>query len=146
MKRPRNAAAKGRPPAATRGRLGAAVVEVAFVGPVTILMIIGIMVAGIGVFRFQQVSTLAHEGARWASMRGPDYEKQTNSPPITSHDVYQNAVRPLAGSTSPQSFQVELEWGEKKATVAVTVRHFWKPQAFLKPVELVGRSVVPVAR
>jgi Flp pilus assembly protein TadG len=128
-------------------RRGSALVEVAFVGPVALLLIIGIIIVGIGVYRFQQVSTLAREGVRWASMRGPKYEKQTHSPQISANDVYDKAISPMLGSAGSKSdFNVELEWGPNRGSVIVTVSYPWQPQAFLKPVELRSRAEAPVAR
>lgn len=128
-------------------RRGSALVEVAFVGPVALLLIIGIIVAGIGVYRFQQVSTLAREGVRWASMHGPKYEKQTYSPPITADDVFEKAIAPMLGSSGSKSgFNVELEWGPNRGSVIVTVSYPWQPQAFFKPVDLRSRAEAPVAR
>lgn len=125
-------------------RAGSALVEVAFIAPLTLLLVIGILIAGIGVLRYQQVATLACEGARWASVHGPQYEKMTNSAPITENDVFQNAIKPLASSSNPKDFVVDLEWGPDRTTVTVSVQYLWVPQAFLQPVTLVGRSEMPV--
>ena len=47
--------------------------------PVTILLLLGTVVLGLGVFRYQQVQCLAREGARYASVHGPQYAADSGS-------------------------------------------------------------------
>ena len=51
-------------------RRGAALVETAFVFPVLIVLMIGLIVGALGVFRYQEVASLAREGSRYASLHG----------------------------------------------------------------------------
>ena len=68
-------------------RRGAAMLEAAVVYPVTMLLLIGTVVLGIAVFRYEQVQSLAREGARYASVHGPTYASQQNSSYATSATV-----------------------------------------------------------
>ena len=54
-------------------RRGATILEFAVVAPITFLLILGLIVAGMGVFRYQEVAHLAREGSRYASTRAGDY-------------------------------------------------------------------------
>jgi Flp pilus assembly protein TadG len=66
-----------------RRRHGAAVIECAIVYPVTFLFIFGLMVGGMGIFRYQEVAHLARECARFASTHGGQYAKE-NAAAITA--------------------------------------------------------------
>jgi Flp pilus assembly protein TadG len=54
-------------------RWGAHVVECAFVYPLLFLLLIGLVVGGAGVHRYQQVAHLAREAARFASVHAGQY-------------------------------------------------------------------------
>jgi Flp pilus assembly protein TadG len=56
-------------------RFGATVVECAIVYPVTFLLLLGIVIGGMGIFRYQEVASLARSGARYASTHGAQYRK-----------------------------------------------------------------------
>src|SRR5213593_2814721 len=45
-----------------RQRRGASVLEFAIVAPVTFMLILGLIIGGLGVFRYQEVAQLAREG------------------------------------------------------------------------------------
>jgi Flp pilus assembly protein TadG len=80
-------------------RRGGTVVECAVIYPLTFLLIIGLMVGGFGVFRYQEVASVAREGARWASVHGYQSVQEANggaTNPIltTPADVYNNAIKP----------------------------------------------------
>ncbi len=47
--------------------------KAAVVYPITIFLLLGTVVLGLGVFRYQQIQSLAREGARYASVHGPQY-------------------------------------------------------------------------
>lgn len=61
-----------------RRRRGIHLVECALVYPLVLLVFIGMIVVGMGVFRYQQVAALAREGSRWASVRGWQYQSDLN--------------------------------------------------------------------
>src|SRR6266404_7733612 len=74
-------------------RPGATVVEFAVVAPVTFLLILGLIVGGLGVFRYQEVAHLAREATRYASTHGGQYQldglpTSTSVPAVaTSSDI-----------------------------------------------------------
>jgi hypothetical protein len=51
-------------------RAAVTAVECAIVLPVTFFLLFALVVGGMGVFRYQEVATLAREGARYASTHG----------------------------------------------------------------------------
>lgn len=68
-------------------RRGATVVEFAIVYPLALLLVVGITVGGLGTFRYQQVAHLAHLGARYASVRGGQYEAETGQTAASQQNV-----------------------------------------------------------
>lgn len=125
-------------------RRGVTTVEVALVAPLTFLLLIGLVVGGFGIFRYQQVAALAREGARWASVRGPQYQRRNRQPAPTSADVFNNAIRPKAVSLNPQQLTYAVEWDADATTVAVTVNYDWVPERYLFPVKFTSRSAMPI--
>ena len=51
-------------------RRGTHAVEAAFVYPVTFMLMLGILVCGMGIFRYQEISHWSHQAARWAACHG----------------------------------------------------------------------------
>lgn len=127
-----------------RGRRGAAAVEVALVAPLAFLLIIGPIVGGLGIFRYQQMATLAREGARWAACRGQSYRIQTGSAAITPSDVYQNAILPMAGTLNPSRLSYSVSWDADNTEVTVTVTYQWLPEAYWSPITLTSTAVMPI--
>ncbi len=116
-----------------RSRRGVVLAEAAVVYPVFLLFLLGTLVLGLGVFRYGQLSSLAWEGARWASVRGPDYQnpgpdfkrKQTLAAP-TDEDVLLNMdEKMLFGLGRVQSGTV-LTRDPGKTTVALG--YDWRPE------------------
>lgn len=56
-------------------RRGATVVECAVVLPVTFMLLLGLVIGAMGIFRYQEVASLARAGARYASTHGAQYRK-----------------------------------------------------------------------
>ena len=54
-------------------RRGVTLVECAIIYPLTLLLVLAIIIGGLGMFRYQEVASLAREGARYASVRGAKY-------------------------------------------------------------------------
>jgi Flp pilus assembly protein TadG len=94
----------------TRQRAGAAAVEAAIVFPVLLILIFGILVGGTGVFRYQQVACEAREAARWASVRGADYQRQTNQTSPTQQQIFDQAVLPYAPNMDATALSIQVEW------------------------------------
>src|SRR5947209_1447179 len=60
-------------------RKGVTVVECAIVYPVTFLILLGLVFGGMGIFRYQEVASLARAGARYASTHGAQFRKDTGA-------------------------------------------------------------------
>jgi Flp pilus assembly protein TadG len=88
----------------------ALVIEAAFVYPIMLLLLLGLIVGGIGVLRYQQAACLAQEAARWASVRGSDYQKDSGQSSPTQQDIVTNAVTPLAAGMDPAALSVQVQW------------------------------------
>src|SRR5438874_7743818 len=58
-----------------RQRLGALAVECAFVYPVTFFLLLGLVIGGMGIFRYQETAALARAGARYAATHGFQYRR-----------------------------------------------------------------------
>jgi Flp pilus assembly protein TadG len=141
-------------------------VEYAVVCPVTFLLLLGLLVGGTGVFRYQEVASLAREGARWAAVHGGQSAREANpnnpNPPLTSAtDIYQNAVSPAAVSLDPAQLSCTAAWANanemptyldysqnppqwRTNTVTVTVTYQWIPELYLGGITLSSTSVEPV--
>src|SRR5262249_38934504 len=117
---------------------------------------------GLGVFRFQEVASLAREAARYASVRGGDYQKETGNAAATPESIYQNAILPNAAILDPKYLTCNVSWhfSDKAVdhivndnyetvqtnTVTVTVTYQWYPEWFLKgPITLSSTSTMPLS-
>jgi Flp pilus assembly protein TadG len=137
-------------------RKGAVLVENAIVLLILIMFIIGILVGGLGVFRYQQVVTLAREGARYASVRGTE-----SGNTLTAQNVYDNAILPMAAGLDTNSLTYAVVWPNgksatytdpssnppgqpKAATVEVTVNYVWVPEGFFGGATFSSKSVMPM--
>jgi Flp pilus assembly protein TadG len=142
-------------------RRGATLVESALVLNLTILLILGMVVVGLGVFRYQQVSALAREAARWASVHGGEWAKETNSSLTTATSIYNAAIKPMAVGIDPSSLTTppDVTWDNssqmpvyfdstsgkwKNNQVTVKVTYTWIPEAFLGGVTFSSTSVMTI--
>ena len=91
-------------------RTGAVALEAAIVLPVLLLLILGLIVGGTGVFRYQQVACQAREAARWACVRGSDYQKQTQQSSPSQQQILEQAVRPFATGMDPAALSIQVQW------------------------------------
>jgi Flp pilus assembly protein TadG len=142
----------------------------AVVIPVLLLLMCGLIVGGIGVFRYQQVGCIAREGARWASVRGADYAADTGLASPTTQQIISNGVLPLAVSMDPTRITVQVEWIDQSSntawnwdaspknvrsitatgeyvtnTVQVTVTYVWSPGIFWDPMTLQSVTQMPMS-
>lgn len=136
-------------------RSGATLVESAIVLPVALLIVIGIIVLSTLVFRKQQLTHMAREGARWASVHGDDYVKTTGASPTTPADVY-NVIRPGATGLDPTKLTCGVTWDQSQKpdrtvvegsevrsrsnTVTVTVTYIWDTGTLFGSYPLSGSS------
>jgi Flp pilus assembly protein TadG len=148
-----------RPPY-TRPRAGFAATESIVVLPVLSVFILCTVIGGYGVFRYQQISLLAREGARYASVHGGQYQQETGNKAATAQDVYNNAIAPFATNLDLSQLTYSVTWTtdnmpyhtsteyEKPVanTVTVTVNYNWFPEAFLVgPITLSSTSTLPMS-
>jgi Flp pilus assembly protein TadG len=153
-------------------RRGAIVVESAVILPVLFLLVIGMCVLGPGIFRYQQVASLAREGARYASVHGAQYAAEqsvlTNSKvlPADYAEIYNKAILPRAVGLDADSIVFDsssVVWPNGKspiianpnstppgapliATVTVTVKYNWVPVVnFINPVMLSSTATMPMS-
>ena len=152
-------------------RRGAVLVESAVVYPLLFLLLFGLIVGGLGVFRYQQVACQAREAARYACVHGAAWQRETQQTCPTTADVRQDIVLPLAAGMDPDKLTVQVEWidgisgavtdwdgagkwptgttqagGRVTNRVRVTVTYAWWPEVFLAgPINLKSVSEVPMA-
>jgi Flp pilus assembly protein TadG len=143
-------------------RLGATVVECAFIYPVVFLLILGLLVGAGGIFRFSQLASLTREAARYASVHGSQYAQEMKVTAPTPADIYNNAVLPMAVGFDTSQLNYSITYNTSNApyhtildannnvlpiqnTVAVTLTYQWVPEAFLGGVTLSSTSVMPMS-
>ena len=99
------------------------VVESAVVYPVLFILLLGIVLLGMTIFRYQQCAHAAREGARWASVHGSSYSTEQNQPATTQQNVIDNAVTPqFAGMASGTEMTCTVSWPNgQDPTRAVTI-------------------------
>jgi Flp pilus assembly protein TadG len=96
-------------------RRGAALVEAAIVYPVLFVLILGIVMVGIAVFRYQQVAHAAREGARWAAVHGYTYGQEGASATptrtaATAADIFTNAIQPQIAGMQASGVTYSVSW------------------------------------
>lgn len=138
-------------------RRGAALVEFAIVAPLTFLLVLGLIIGGLGVFRYQQMAHLAREASRWAAVHGAQYAADTGKPAATTSDVCQQVVAHYAAALDPSKLNCSVVWNTDNRlyhtrvtnnkvaavanTVTVTVSYRWIPEAYLGGITLSSTSV-----
>ena len=147
-------------PYGNRPRAGFAATESVLVLPVLSAVILGTVIGGYGIFRYQQIALLAREGARYASVHGGQYQQETGNAAATPQDVYNNAILPFATNLDLSQLTYSVTWNtdnmpyhmtadyEKPVanTVTVTVSYKWFPEAyFVGPITLSSTSTVPMS-
>ena len=94
-------------------RWGAHVVECSLVYPVLFMLLIGLLVGGTGVHRYQQVAHLAREAARYAATHGGQYQ-QENAAAITKgtlpnvNDAYITSTLVNANAAGMDTSQLQV--------------------------------------
>ena len=91
-------------------RTGSVLVETACVYPVVFMILLGIMLLGTSVFRYQQVAHISREAARWASVHGSLYAKEKYTTAATAQDVYDNAIAPQAAGMKLTGLSYSVTW------------------------------------
>jgi len=147
----------------SRPRRGSSLVEAAIALPVALMFILGTCVIGLGIYRYQQMASLAREGARYASVHGTQYAQVTGNSAATATDIYNNAILPMAIGLNLTPSDVTVTWnitnsptsynpnstppGEpQQNTVSVTVSYTWMPEMYLAgPITLTSKSTMPMS-
>lgn len=150
-------------------RHGATVVETALVLPVLFLFIYGIVVGGVGVFRYQAMSSLAREAARYASVHGTQYEADTSSAAVTASNIYDAAIVPQAAGLDLDQLTYQIryngattgaDWDSavhspryvsgtrggtpRAASVSVTLTYRWVAPFYFGTLDLTSTSEMPM--
>ncbi|HUQ72220.1 MAG TPA: TadE/TadG family type IV pilus assembly protein [Planctomycetaceae bacterium] len=111
-------------------REGACIVEFAMVGPIVLLLLIGMSFAGLATFRYIQLANVARHAARWAAVHGKRYSAATETPTATADDVYQSAIKPRLVATKPEQLDWDVEWSADGRLVTVTLQYTQSPEAY----------------
>jgi hypothetical protein len=135
-------------------------VEAAIVYPIAFMLTLGLVVFAVGVYRYDQVASLAREGARWASVHGGQWATDVNKGTLTSStDIYNNAIKPSAAglnltdlklssvtySDSGQMPTYTASGNLKTNMVTVTVTYTWLPEAYVgSTLTLKSTSSMPI--
>jgi Flp pilus assembly protein TadG len=138
-------------------RPAATMLEFALVASLTFVIILGLLIGGLGVFRYQQVAHLARDASRWASVHGTQYATDTQNSAATPTDVYNQVIVPKATgldlthltypvmwNTSNSPYQTATVNGQQVKvanTVTVTITYQWVPEAFVGGISLSSTSV-----
>ncbi len=153
-------------------RRGASAVECAFVLPLTFLLIIGLIVGALGVFRSQETAELARLAARYASVHGGKYTLEGYGT-VSKQQIIDAAITPRATNLSPMTVNIEIilpdgavfDWDDSYWTnhhrtftlttqngqlrynrARVTVTYDWVPEGYLiGPIRLTSTSEMPMS-
>jgi hypothetical protein len=124
-------------------RRGVTTAECGVVYSLTLLLIAGMIIVGLGVARYQQIASLAREGARWAAVHGATYQSEQNASAPTSGDVMTNVVTPMMVALDSNNLTCTLTMTSTTATVTLT--YSWTPEGFFTtPITLTSTSIMPV--
>ena len=148
---------------AQQRRSGATVVECAVVYPAVFMLVVGLVVGAVGVFRYSQLASLSREAARYASVHGAQYAKEMNVTAPLPADIYNNVVLPMAVGFDTTQLNYSITYNTSNApyhttldanndvvpiqnTVTVTLTYNWVPEAFLGgSITLTSTSVMPMS-
>jgi Flp pilus assembly protein TadG len=147
----------------SNSRRGSHIVETAVALPIAMMLTVGTCVGGIGIYRYQQVASLAREGARYASVHGTQYATDTGHTAATSTDIYNNAIVPMAVGLDLNSLNYSVTWNTTNSqysynpnstppgqplynNVTVIVTYTWTPQLYITgPITLSSTSTMPMS-
>ena len=147
---------------APQRRSAATAVEAAFVYPVLFLLVLGLMIGGLGIFRYWQLASLAREGARYASVHGGQYAQEMNVTAPTPDQIFNNVIAPRAVGFDTTQMGYSITYDTTNCpyhttldannnvvpvqnTVTVTLTYQWVPEAFLGGVTLSSTSAMPMS-
>jgi Flp pilus assembly protein TadG len=121
-----------------RPRRGVTLVEAAIIYPLLFFLLLGLVIGGMGIYRYQEVAALARSAARYASTHGAQFRKDTGQSvgtPGTSAggsnntlwyqasptgasgsdtswtgDIYDSAARPQLIALDPNNLTFQVGW------------------------------------
>jgi Flp pilus assembly protein TadG len=93
-----------------KARTGSVLIESAMIYPVLFLIVLAIVILGIGVFRYQQVSHISREASRWASVHGNKWAQENNATAATPQDIYDKAIKPFAAGMQLEGITYTVTW------------------------------------
>jgi hypothetical protein len=141
-------------------RRGATLVESAFVLPVALFLLLALAVGSMGIFRYQEIATLARDGARYGSTHGYQYRKDAGLPMGTasdwSSDIYTNGILPNVVALDMSQLSYSVSWPDvinqpgkpdnwPGSQLTVTVTYNWFPEWYLVgPYTLTSTSSMPI--
>src|SRR5262249_39601083 len=98
----------------TSRRRAATLAESAFAYSTVFLLTLGLILAALGVYTYQQVAACAREGARWASVHSALYHRDTGKAIATPSNVWTNAIKPMAVGLDQSKFspQPTVTWDD----------------------------------
>src|SRR5262249_44532151 len=106
-----------RPSASRRRRHGAVLIESAIIYPIVFIIVLAIIVGGMGIFRYQEMSSMAREAARYASTHGGQYQKDNSTaiaagtlPNVNDSYLTTNIINPQAVSIDTTKLQVSIKF------------------------------------
>jgi hypothetical protein len=151
-------------------RHAATTLESAVTLPIMFFLVLFLIIGGMLVFRYQQVACQAREAARWACVRGGDYQKDFNQASPTQQQILEQSVLPLAEGMDSSSLSIRVQWIDKgnsvvqdwdsaskdvksitplgeyvSNSVRVTITYVYSPGMLLGPVSLQSVSELPMA-
>lgn len=151
-------------------RRAALTIESALVYPLLFTLLFGLIVGGLGIFRYQQVALLAREASRYARVHGSSWAKETKQTAPTTQQILQQVVLPLASGVDTSKLTIQIQWIDEKGNVQdwdasskaptgvtktgsgvtnhvrVTLTYQWSPELFLVgPLSLQSVSEVAMA-
>jgi hypothetical protein len=104
-------------------RRAAHAVECAVIFSLTFLLVAGLMVCALGVFRYQQTAHLAREAARYAAVHAGEYQQENAAaitagtlPNVTSSYLTTNIVQANAVTLDTSSLQVAVKISTSNGT------------------------------
>ncbi len=125
-------------------RRGVTAVESAIVYPIAMLLMIGTVVVGIGIFRYQQIQFLAREGARYASVHGPTYAQEQGLPEASTQSVMAYLQGLTVGMPGLECTSVLFSSASSPCTVEVTLQYTWTPEGYFQAMTWTISSTMPV--
>jgi Flp pilus assembly protein TadG len=139
-----------------QSRRGATAVECAVVYPILFLLLVGLVIGAMGIFRYQEMASIARETARYASVHGTLYAKEAGVTPPSPSDIYQAVIVPRAAAldlsrltysitynTSNAPSHIDISTGDVTPhtnTVTVVISYQWIPEGFLGGITLTSTS------